>query len=80
MLRFRMAVRLFLAGFVAMIIGLGCSSGAPKVSVEEQAKLDEARVAAESAERKLAELRQERILLEQGLNGGEAPEEEQPTQ
>jgi hypothetical protein len=45
----------------------GCSSSAPKASSEETGKLQEAKVAAESAERKLSELRQERVQLEQQL-------------
>ena len=45
---------------------IGCS---PKPNKEEAGKLNEARAAAESAERKLSELRQERIQLEQELQG-----------
>lgn len=42
----------------------GCTK---KPSQEEVSKLEEARVAAESAEKKLSELRQERMQLEQEL-------------
>jgi len=45
---------------------VGCTK---KPSAEEVSKLDEARVAAESAEKKLSELRQERMQLEQELQG-----------
>jgi flagellar biosynthesis chaperone FliJ len=44
----------------------GCTK---KPTTEETGKLEEARSAAESAERKLSELRQERIALEQQLQG-----------
>lgn len=44
---------------------VGCFT--PKPSNEESGKLEEARAAAESAERKLSELRQERISLEHEL-------------
>jgi hypothetical protein len=40
--------------------------GGKKMSEEEQAQLDEARKAAEAAERKLSDLRLERIELEKG--------------
>lgn len=54
---------------------VGCFS--PKPSNEETGKLEEARSAAESAERKLSELRQERVKLEQELESktAEAPGE-----
>ena len=47
------------------------SSGARKgkVSEEDKARLDEAKVAAEESEKKLSELRQERIKLESGDAG-----------
>ncbi len=47
----------------------GFSGCTPKPSTEENSKLDEARAAAESAERKLSELRMERINLEKQLEG-----------
>ena len=55
---------------------IGCT---PKPSTEEMGKLEEARAAAESAERKLSDLRMERLQLEKELNGteGEVQEEEQ---
>jgi hypothetical protein len=40
-----------------------------KVSEEDKARLDEAKVAAEESEKKLSELRQERIKLESGDAG-----------
>ena len=49
--------------------GVGCTK---KPSQEEVSKLEEARVAAESAEKKLSELRQERMQLEQELQGKQA--------
>ncbi len=57
--------------------GAGVSGGsAPakstkKMTQEEKAKLEEARTAAESAERKLSELRQERMGLESELENGQ---------
>ncbi len=59
----------------------GCftkSSSSSKPSSEEAGKLEEARAAAESAERKLSELRQERMRLEQELQNksSEIPAEE----
>jgi Skp family chaperone for outer membrane proteins len=45
---------------------IGCS---PKPSNEDIGKLEQARVAAESAEKKLHELRQERMQLESELQG-----------
>lgn len=55
---------------------IGCT---PKPSTEEMGKLEEARAAAESAERKLSDLRMERMQLEKDLNGteGAAQGEEQ---
>jgi flagellar biosynthesis chaperone FliJ len=47
----------------------GLSGCTKKPNTEETGKLEEARSAAESAERKLSELRQERIALEQQLQG-----------
>jgi chromosome segregation ATPase len=45
---------------------IGCS---PKPNNEEMGKLEQARAAAESAEKKLHELRQERMQLESELQG-----------
>jgi septal ring factor EnvC (AmiA/AmiB activator) len=58
--------RIFLIGLVVIAAGavIGCSN---KPNHEEVSKLEESRSAAESAERKLAELRQERIKLENEL-------------
>ena len=53
---------------IASLIAAGSFSGCTKrPSEEELAKLEQARAAAESAERKLAELRSERMQLEQTL-------------
>lgn len=49
---------------VVAACGMGCTK---RPSEEELAKLEQARAAAESAERKLAELRSERMQLEQTL-------------
>jgi hypothetical protein len=59
---------LFVGAFSALIVfgGAGCTK---KPSQEEVSKLEQARVAAESAEKKLSELRQERMQLEQELQG-----------
>lgn len=54
-----MGICLFLAGW-------GCTK---KPSQEEMSRLDESKAAAESAEKKLSELRQERIRLEAELDG-----------
>jgi hypothetical protein len=51
---------------------VGCTK---KPSTEESSKLDEARAAAESAERKLSDLRMERIKLEQELGGTQGQEQ-----
>ncbi len=58
-------IQVVLAGSMIATIGLtGCTK---RPSEEELAKLEEARSAAESAERKLAELRKERMDLENQL-------------
>jgi outer membrane murein-binding lipoprotein Lpp len=62
MMRFKTVSRfLILSTFVAMCAMNGCTK---RPSEEELAKLEEAKSAAESAERKLAELRRERMDLE----------------
>jgi hypothetical protein len=69
---------LLISGAMLISCGIvGCSS-TPKPSTEESGKLEEARAAAESAERKLSELRQERMRLEQELQSrsSEPPTEE----
>jgi outer membrane murein-binding lipoprotein Lpp len=58
----------FLAAVVAAIGLGGCTK---KPNQEELTKLEEARSAAESAEKKLAQLREERIALESQLQGKE---------
>jgi hypothetical protein len=64
---------------VALLSGLLLTSGfigcTPKPSNEEVGKLDEARAAAESAERKLSDLRMERMKLEQELGGAKMEED-----
>jgi septal ring factor EnvC (AmiA/AmiB activator) len=54
-------IGLMIAGTSAMV---GCTK---KPNNEDVSKLEEARTAAESAERKLSDLRQERVKLEQDL-------------
>ena len=63
---FTMFARFLCIGILVFGAGtmVGCTK---KPSNEEISKLEEARSAAESAERKLAELKQERIRLEQEL-------------
>ncbi len=54
-------------GFFSALVVIGWSGCTKKPSQEEVTKLEQARVAAESAEKKLSELRQERMQLEQDL-------------
>lgn len=54
------------------VLFCGLSGCTKKPNQEELTKLEEARNAAESAERKLAELRQERMSLENQLSQKEA--------
>jgi hypothetical protein len=56
-------------GAVSALIAFGGAGCTKKPSQEEISKLEQARVAAESAEKKLSELRQERMQLEQELQG-----------
>ncbi len=65
----RIARYVLIGSFVVMCGMTGCTK---KPSDGELAKLEEARSAAESAERKLAELRQERMGLESQLSSKEA--------
>lgn len=55
---------------VAMALGVGGCTKRP--SEEELAKLEEARMAAENAEQKLAQLRNERMQLERTLEEKQA--------
>jgi len=55
---------LLIGSFVAMAGAAGCTK---KPSQDELTKLDEAKTAAESAEKKLTDLRQERVQLENTL-------------
>jgi chromosome segregation ATPase len=58
--------RILLVGL--LVVGSGALVGCTKKpSNQDISKLEEARAAAESAERKLSELRQERMKLEQDL-------------
>ncbi|KMQ50870.1 hypothetical protein CHISP_2221 [Chitinispirillum alkaliphilum] len=66
--------RFLIVGGILISFGAGCST-TPTISQEDQDRLEEARIAAEEAERKLSELRQERIRLEQGVD--EEPEADQ---
>lgn len=54
---------------ISALFAFGWAGCTKKPSTEEVSKLEEARVAAESAEKKLSELRQERMQLEQDLQG-----------
>jgi len=66
MLRIRKVASMVVLSSLLISGGIvGCFT--PKPSNEESGKLEEARAAAESAERKLSELRQERISLEHEL-------------
>ena len=66
MLKIRVFARILLVGL--LFVGAGTMVGCTKKpSNEDISKLEEARAAAESAERKLSELRQERMRLEQEL-------------
>ncbi len=69
MVAFHKIARYVLIGSFVVMCGM---TGCNKPSTEELAKLEEARSAAESAERKLAELRQERMALEGQLGEKEA--------
>lgn len=64
----RIARYVLIGSFVVMCGMTGCTK---KPSDEELTRLEEARSAAESAERKLAELRQERMSLESQLSSKE---------
>ncbi len=61
----------------AIILTIPFSGCTPKPSSEEMGKLEEARAAAESAERKLSELRKERMRLEQELENAKAKEKDE---
>lgn len=87
-----MAMFLRISGVVligTLLLAVPFTGCTPKPSSEEMGKLDEAKAAAESAERKLSDLRMERMKLEQQLGGaqseeeedqGEPPEEEAPSE
>jgi len=58
--------RFFCVGM--LVLGMGCMIGCTKKpSTNDVSKLEDARSAAEGAEKKLAELKQERLKLEQDL-------------
>jgi septal ring factor EnvC (AmiA/AmiB activator) len=66
--KIRVFARILLVGL--LFVGSGALVGCTKKpNNEDISKLEEARAAAESAERKLSELRQERMKLEQELQG-----------
>jgi septal ring factor EnvC (AmiA/AmiB activator) len=69
MVRAGSLVRIFACGAFVFALGLGGCTKKP--SQEELTKLEEARAAAESAEKKLAELRAERSSLEDQLRAKE---------
>jgi septal ring factor EnvC (AmiA/AmiB activator) len=78
MSRFDGMIRFFCIGLLVAgpMVMVGCTT---KPSNQETSKLEESRGAVESAERKLAELRQERIRLEKELQAkqGEIKKTEQ---
>jgi hypothetical protein len=75
MAKFLKLTGVVLVSMLCIGVGAGCSSTAPKPSKEDNSRLEEAKAAAESAERKLSDLRMERMKLEQDL--GAASSEEQ---
>ena len=60
-------LKILCVGAFSAFIAFGGSGCTKKPSQEEISKLEQARVSAESAEKKLSELRQERMQLEQEL-------------
>jgi hypothetical protein len=69
MSRFSKVVYVSVISFVIALGGVGCTK---KPSQEEVSKLEQAKASAEGAEKKLSELRQERMQLEQDLQGKQA--------
>jgi hypothetical protein len=65
-----------ISSFFMATVFMGCG-GPPKPNAEDSAKLNEAKAAAESAERKLSALRMERMQLEQQLEGSQSEEQNQ---
>ena len=65
---FRLFARVILIGSLLAWAGMSCT---PKPNQEEAGKLEQARASAESAEKKLSELRQERIQLENDVQAKE---------
>jgi hypothetical protein len=65
----RLGCFLLMGSFIAMTGVTGCTK---KPNKEELTKVEEAKSAAESAERKLSELRQERVTLESTLQQKQA--------
>ena len=61
-----------LGGLVALTTALSFQGCTKRPSPDELTRLDEARTAAESAERKLSELRSERVQLEKVLEEKQA--------
>lgn len=62
-----------ISSFLMATVFMGCG-GPPKPSAEDNVKLNEAKAAAESAERKLSALRMERVQLEQQLESTQSEE------
>jgi septal ring factor EnvC (AmiA/AmiB activator) len=65
--KFSVIVRFICAGVLVFGIGSMMTGCTKKPSTQEVSKLEDARSAAEGAEKKLAELKQERLKLEQDL-------------
>jgi septal ring factor EnvC (AmiA/AmiB activator) len=65
---FRLFARIVIMGSLLTWAGLSCTT---KPNQEETGKLEQAKTAAESAEKKLSELRQERIQLENDVQSKE---------
>ena len=64
---------------LALVLG-GISGCTRKPSQQELTKLEEAKSAAESADKKLSELRQERLILEQELTNKQTELRNQETE
>ena len=73
----RISIMMIVSVAAAGLMVAGCTK---KPSQEEMTRLEEARSAAESAEKKLDELRQERQSLEQKLSGKETELKGQETE
>ncbi len=67
--------RFMLVGVVMAALGIGCA-GPERISEEEQDRLNEAQIATEAAVEKLARLREERTMLEEGISPDEHSSED----